>query len=106
MLVRSADDLNDEVEIVGPAHEFEPIIAAIGEEVLHPEPTLADVLPPFSGGDGIRSDRREGGPGIPAILDLLKGCGEPQGDQVAFLKRQIIWRTGTTNGHGKIPASR
>lgn len=49
-----------------------------------------------------RKYESEGGPGISAILDLLKGSDDPQGDQVAFLKSQIIfWLIGATDGHGK-----
>ena len=49
-----------------------------------------------------RKYESEGGPGIPAILDLLKGSDDPQGDQVAFLKSQMIfWLIGATDGHGK-----
>lgn len=49
-----------------------------------------------------RKYESHGGPGIPAILDLLKGSDDPQGDQVAFLKSQIIfWLIGATDGHAK-----
>lgn len=44
----------------------------------------------------------QGGPGIASILDLLKGSDDPQGDQTAFLKSQIIfWLIGATDGHAK-----
>lgn len=43
-----------------------------------------------------------GGPGIPSILDLLKGSDEPDLDRKLFLKAQIIfWLLGATDGHAK-----
>lgn len=44
----------------------------------------------------------EGGPGVAAIVDLLRGSDEPQEDQLAFFKSQIIfWLIGATDGHAK-----
>lgn len=36
------DHLQDEVEIGGLVHPFQPVMGAVGKEVLHPRPTLAD----------------------------------------------------------------
>ena len=35
LIIGSMNDLDNEVEVVGLAHEFEPVIGGIGEEVLH-----------------------------------------------------------------------
>ena len=44
----------------------------------------------------------EGGPGIPAILNLLKGSDQPEADQTTFLKAVIaFWLLGATDGHAK-----
>jgi serine/threonine-protein kinase HipA len=44
----------------------------------------------------------EGGPGMVAILDLLKGGDSPAEDQAAFIKAQILfWLLGATDGHAK-----
>ena len=44
----------------------------------------------------------EGGPGVAAIADLLRGSDDPQEDQLAFFKSQIIfWLIGATDGHAK-----
>jgi serine/threonine-protein kinase HipA len=44
----------------------------------------------------------EGGPGISAILNLLRGSDDPHRDQLAFIKSQILfWLIGATDGHGK-----
>ncbi len=44
----------------------------------------------------------EGGPGIPAILKLLRGSDEPDADQTMFLKAVIaFWLLGATDGHAK-----
>jgi serine/threonine-protein kinase HipA len=44
----------------------------------------------------------EGGPGIAAILDLLKGSDDPEEDQALFLKAVIaFWLLGATDGHAK-----
>lgn len=49
-----------------------------------------------------RKYESQGGPGIREILDLLKGSDDPQTDQIAFLKSQIIfWLIGATDGHAK-----
>ena len=43
-----------------------------------------------------------GGPGIAAILELLKGSDEPQADRRAFLKAQVLfWLIAATDGHAK-----
>jgi serine/threonine-protein kinase HipA len=42
----------------------------------------------------------DGGPGIPAILNLLKGSDQPEADQTTFLKAVIaFWLLGATDGH-------
>lgn len=44
----------------------------------------------------------DGGPSMRGILDLLKGADDPQADQIAFLKSQILfWLIGATDGHAK-----
>jgi serine/threonine-protein kinase HipA len=44
----------------------------------------------------------EGGPGMAAILDLLKGSDDPEADRRLFLKAQtIFWLLGATDGHAK-----
>jgi serine/threonine-protein kinase HipA len=44
----------------------------------------------------------EGGPGVADIVDLLRGSDEPQEDQLAFFKSQIVfWLIGATDGHAK-----
>lgn len=49
-----------------------------------------------------RKYESEGGPGIPQILDLLKGSDEPEQDQKMLIKAQIIfWLIGATDGHAK-----
>jgi serine/threonine-protein kinase HipA len=49
-----------------------------------------------------RKYESEGGPGIPAILKLLKGSDAPAEDQRLFLKANIVfWLLGATDGHAK-----
>ncbi|MGR4863176.1 type II toxin-antitoxin system HipA family toxin [Caulobacter sp. LARHSG274] len=49
-----------------------------------------------------RKYQNQGGPGALDILDLLKASDEPQADQAAFLKSQIVfWLIGATDGHAK-----
>jgi serine/threonine-protein kinase HipA len=49
-----------------------------------------------------RKYESEGGPGIRAITDLLKGSDTPDADQRAFFKAQIVfWLLGATDGHAK-----
>lgn len=44
----------------------------------------------------------DGGPGMVAILDLLKASDTPAEDQAAFIKAQILfWLLGGTDGHAK-----
>jgi serine/threonine-protein kinase HipA len=44
----------------------------------------------------------DGGPGIRAILQFLKGSDTPEEDRRCFLKAQIIfWLLGATDGHAK-----
>jgi serine/threonine-protein kinase HipA len=44
----------------------------------------------------------EGGPGIPAILNLLKGSDTPEDGQRQFLKAIVVfWLLGATDGHAK-----
>ncbi|MGH7824411.1 MAG: type II toxin-antitoxin system HipA family toxin [Candidatus Binatia bacterium] len=49
-----------------------------------------------------RKYESDGGPGMAAILDLLKGSDDPETDRRLFLKAQIIfWLIGATDGHAK-----
>jgi len=49
-----------------------------------------------------RKYQNQHGPGVIDILKLLGGGDEPQRDQMALLKSQIIfWLIGATDGHGK-----
>lgn len=49
-----------------------------------------------------RKYQSDGGPSMRDLLGLLKGAQDPQSDQVAFLKSQIIfWLIGATDGHAK-----
>lgn len=49
-----------------------------------------------------RKYEADGGPGIQAILELLKGSDDPEADQRMFLKAQILfWLLGATDGHAK-----
>jgi serine/threonine-protein kinase HipA len=49
-----------------------------------------------------RKYENEGGPGIPAILNLLKGSDTPTEDQRLFLKANVVfWLLGATDGHAK-----
>ena len=49
-----------------------------------------------------RKYESEGGPGIRAIAELLKGSDAPDTDQKAFFKAQIVfWLLGATDGHAK-----
>jgi serine/threonine-protein kinase HipA len=44
----------------------------------------------------------DGGPGIPQVLELLKGSDEPEADRRTFFKAQItFWLLGATDGHAK-----
>ncbi|AEO48975.1 HipA protein [Rhodospirillum rubrum F11] len=44
----------------------------------------------------------EGGPGIEALLNLLKGSDVPKVDQTRFLKATVaFWLLGATDGHAK-----
>lgn len=46
--------------------------------------------------------QEHGGPGIDQILRLLGGSDDPQADQRAFLKANIVfWLMGATDGHAK-----
>ena len=38
LVVGSSDDLDDEVEVGGLVHELQPVIGAVGEQMLHPGP--------------------------------------------------------------------
>lgn len=50
----------------------------------------------------VRKYESEGGPGIRAILELLKGSDAPEADQRRFLKAQIVfWLLAATDGHAK-----
>jgi serine/threonine-protein kinase HipA len=49
-----------------------------------------------------RKYQSDGGPGMAAVLDLLKGSDDPEADRRFFLKAQIIfWLLGATDGHAK-----
>jgi serine/threonine-protein kinase HipA len=49
-----------------------------------------------------RKYESDGGPGMRAILELLKGSDDPEADQRFFLKAQIVfWLLGATDGHAK-----
>ena len=49
-----------------------------------------------------RKYETDGGPGIPAILDLLNGSDDPEGDRHRVLKTLIVfWLIGATDGHAK-----
>ncbi len=49
-----------------------------------------------------KKNEAEGGPGIRAIVDLLKGSDTPTSDQRRFLKAQIVfWLLAATDGHAK-----
>lgn len=49
-----------------------------------------------------RKYESNGGPGINAVLDLLKGSDEPAVDQLLYLKAQIMfWLLGATDGQAK-----
>jgi serine/threonine-protein kinase HipA len=49
-----------------------------------------------------RKYQSDGGPGMVAILDLLKGSDDPAEDQKSFFKAQLLfWLIGATDGHGK-----
>jgi len=49
-----------------------------------------------------RKYESDGGPGMVAILELLKGSDDPEADQRFFLKAQIVfWLLGATDGHAK-----
>lgn len=49
-----------------------------------------------------RKYESDGGPGMTAVLDLLKGSDDPEADRRLFLKAQIMfWLLGATDGHAK-----
>jgi len=49
-----------------------------------------------------RKYESEGGPGIRAIINLLKGSDTPESDQRRFFKAQIVfWLLAATDGHAK-----
>ncbi|WP_245956992.1 type II toxin-antitoxin system HipA family toxin [Aestuariispira insulae] len=44
----------------------------------------------------------DGGPGVPEIMELLKGGDEPEGDRAAFFRAILLfWLMGATDGHAK-----
>lgn len=44
----------------------------------------------------------EGGPGIAAVLDLLRGSDDPEADRRNFMKAQVVfWLMGAIDGHAK-----
>lgn len=49
-----------------------------------------------------RKYQNRGGPGIVAIVDLLRGSDDPFADQLVFFKSQVLfWLIGATDGHAK-----
>ena len=49
-----------------------------------------------------RKYEADGGPGLRAILDLLRGSDEPEQDRLTFLRANIVfWLLGATDGHAK-----
>jgi len=49
-----------------------------------------------------RKYESDGGPGMAAILDLLKGSDDPEADRRLLLKAQIVfWLLGAIDGHAK-----
>jgi len=49
-----------------------------------------------------RKYESEGGPGIPALLNLLKGSDAPDEDQAMLIKALVMfWLLGATDGHAK-----
>jgi serine/threonine-protein kinase HipA len=49
-----------------------------------------------------RKYEADGGPGMAAVLDLLKASDDPEADRRFFLKAQIaFWLLGATDGHAK-----
>ena len=49
-----------------------------------------------------RKYESDGGPGMAAILELLKASDDPEADRRFFLKAQIVlWLLGATDGHAK-----
>jgi serine/threonine-protein kinase HipA len=49
-----------------------------------------------------RKYESDGGPGIRAIVELLKGSDTPEDDQRTFLRAQMVfWLLGATDGHAK-----
>lgn len=49
-----------------------------------------------------RKYQSDGGPGMVAILDLLKGSDDPADDQTTIFKAQLLfWLIGATDGHAK-----
>jgi serine/threonine-protein kinase HipA len=49
-----------------------------------------------------RKYESDGGPGIRAIMDLLKGSDTPEADQRTLFKAQVaFWLLGATDGHAK-----
>lgn len=46
--------------------------------------------------------QNQGGPGIAAIMDLLKASDDPTVDRLTFFKSQVVfWLIGATDGHAK-----
>lgn len=49
-----------------------------------------------------RKYQSEGGPGMPEIIELLKGSDRPEDDIAVFLRACIVfWLIGATDGHAK-----
>src|SRR5271170_615388 len=44
LVIGSADDFDDEIEVGGLLHEFESIIGAVSEQMFHPGPASADAV--------------------------------------------------------------
>src|SRR5476649_797491 len=62
LAVGPTDDFDHEVEVGGFVHELEPVVGAVGEQMLHPGPALAhaiqDRLSPGAVGDVDRKSTR------------------------------------------------
>jgi serine/threonine-protein kinase HipA len=49
-----------------------------------------------------RKYESDGGPGVRALMDLLKGSDTPEADQRTLFKAQVVfWLLGATDGHAK-----
>ncbi|MBZ9660810.1 type II toxin-antitoxin system HipA family toxin [Mesorhizobium sp. ESP-6-4] len=77
---------------------FDRLWAADGRLMRLPQEDMCQALsvPPT------RKYQSEGGPGMPSIIELLKGSDRPEDDISLFLRACIIfWLIGATDGHAK-----